>query len=777
MRLELFEIYSKNIFLKIMLISIFFILGYNSGFSENKNVLILHSYHRGLKYTDDVSAGIDEIFKDKEISLYIQYMDTKRNPSREFLGILKDYYSKKYADMMFDGIIVVDDNALRFMKEYGESIFKYDYMVFCGINDLENYNLGEMGNICGNVADFFVEENVSSILKIIPETRKIIFLNENKTDVGKILEEKIREIIDEDKYNEVEFEIVDNSNMEELLKYLSILEKDTAVLLLSYVTDGKGDYYSYDLLAKLIPEKSNVPVFVLWDFYMNYGIFGGYITSGYDQGKISAEQLWGFFEGETPKIQSISGYYAFDTKVADKFGIPLENLPKGSVFLNWSPNLYIRYKPYIDYSFLIAIFIAALTIWLRVYIAKKKKYLLQIGRQKSEMTVIEEKLNENIKNSKDLGLAIRKNYDNLKSLLDLVSEFGREVGNPEKFYRQLLQTALKVVDEADYGSISMAHGDEWKFITAVGHDIEKLKTLPLKKSYMSVTDDIAFYDVNGLVEINQKVFPPDVFENFAKATKKIKETMIYTLKIDSGNVFDIAIDVDADSDKSFGEKSIDIFRAFTNLVKVYLRSIKEYDDIKKIYMEFANSLAIIAEAHDDLTGMHIFRVGELSALIAEKMGLGPSLVEEIRIYAPLHDIGKIFVSQDTLNKPGRLNDDEWNEIKTHTTKGAELLDDPYFDTARKIALYHHEKCDGTGYPFGLKKEEIPMEARIVSIVDVYEALRSERSYKPAFSHEKTMDIILRGDSRTSKEHFDTEILKAFKKHQLEIRDLFDGIMR
>ncbi|NCU32045.1 MAG: hypothetical protein EOM23_03700 [Candidatus Moranbacteria bacterium] len=150
MRLELFEICSGNTFLKILLISIFFIVGCNSGFSENKNVLILHSYHRGLKYTDDVSAGIDEIFKDKEISLYIQYMDTKRNPSREFLGILKDYYSKKYADMMFDGIIAVDDNALRFMKEYGESIFKYDYMVFCGINDLENYNLGlYIGNFPG----------------------------------------------------------------------------------------------------------------------------------------------------------------------------------------------------------------------------------------------------------------------------------------------------------------------------------------------------------------------------------------------------------------------------------------------------------------------------------------------------------------------------------------------------------------------------------------------------------------------------------------------------
>ena len=129
-------------------------------------------------------------------------------------------------------------------------------------------------------------------------------------------------------------------------------------------------------------------------------------------------------------------------------------------------------------------------------------------------------------------------------------------------------------------------------------------------------------------------------------------------------------------------------------------------------------------------------------------------------------------------KKGKLTDDEWKEMKKHTTYGARLIgDNPFLEIARNIALYHHENFDGSGYPYGLESSEIPIEAMIVHIVDVYDALRSKRSYKLAFSHEKAMKIILEGDGRTKPSHFAPEVLEIFRKHEKEIKELWEHIYR
>jgi len=129
-----------------------------------------------------------------------------------------------------------------------------------------------------------------------------------------------------------------------------------------------------------------------------------------------------------------------------------------------------------------------------------------------------------------------------------------------------------------------------------------------------------------------------------------------------------------------------------------------------------------------------------------------------------------------LDKKGRLTEEEFELMKKHTLYGSLLIgDSSKFEIARKIALYHHEKYDGSGYPEGLKGDEIPLCAAIVSVVDVYDALRSERPYKPAFCHEKAVDIILNGDDRTKPEEFHPEVLKIFKEYEKEIKDLWEEI--
>lgn len=176
--------------------------------------------------------------------------------------------------------------------------------------------------------------------------------------------------------------------------------------------------------------------------------------------------------------------------------------------------------------------------------------------------------------------------------------------------------------------------------------------------------------------------------------------------------------------------------------------------------ETLDCLAAACDYRDDQTGQHTKRVGELSAAIAQAMGVNAAMVELIKHAAPLHDIGKIGVSDNILLKPGKLEEHEFEQMKLHTFIGAEILahaESPILVMAREIALYHHERWDGTGYLERLKGEDIPLSARIVAVADAYDAITSNRPYQLARSKEEAIKEIV----RCSGSHFDPKVVDAF----------------
>ncbi len=186
-----------------------------------------------------------------------------------------------------------------------------------------------------------------------------------------------------------------------------------------------------------------------------------------------------------------------------------------------------------------------------------------------------------------------------------------------------------------------------------------------------------------------------------------------------------------------------------------------------------SALARAAEANDEDTGQHILRVNEYAALLAEEMGLPAGEVETIGYSAQMHDVGKVHIHPDILRKPGRLTPAEFAKVKEHCEAGARILGDhPRLRAAAEIALTHHEKWDGSGYPRGLRGEEIPLAGRISAVADVYDALRSPRSYKPPFPHEKAVSVILEGDRRTEPGHFDPEVMEAFRRRQRDFAEIY-----
>ncbi len=176
--------------------------------------------------------------------------------------------------------------------------------------------------------------------------------------------------------------------------------------------------------------------------------------------------------------------------------------------------------------------------------------------------------------------------------------------------------------------------------------------------------------------------------------------------------------------------------------------------------EIANRLVWAAEYRDDETGKHIKRIGLFSAALAKALGWTSHEVDDMRVSAPMHDIGKIGISDIILCKPGKLTPDEFEIIKTHTTIGASILGNSnisLLQLAHDIALSHHEKWDGSGYPHGLSGEAIPEAARIVAVSDVYDALISDRVYRLALSEEKTIAIMRDGIGK----HFQPLIFECF----------------
>lgn len=210
-------------------------------------------------------------------------------------------------------------------------------------------------------------------------------------------------------------------------------------------------------------------------------------------------------------------------------------------------------------------------------------------------------------------------------------------------------------------------------------------------------------------------------------------------------------------------------------LKEALEKLEEnYKRTDNAYFETIKRLSIVAEYRDRETGNHIRRVGFYVKVMAELLGLDKDEVELLQYASYMHDVGKIGIPDRILFKKGPLTDSEWEIMKSHTEIGAGIFHDTESEIlkmAREIALYHHEKYDGSGYPYGLKGDEIPFSSQIMAIADTYDALRSERPYKKGFSHEETIKIMSASEGRVNRHHYSPVMLELF----LENDALFDII--
>jgi putative two-component system response regulator len=270
---------------------------------------------------------------------------------------------------------------------------------------------------------------------------------------------------------------------------------------------------------------------------------------------------------------------------------------------------------------------------------------------------------------------------------------------------------------------------------------------------------------------------------------RIKKRLVYFIMMTSKNSEEDMIRAIDSGAHSFLSKPIS-FPILKRYLEVGVRLINAEDEMmayeKSVRIRCYEALADLAETKDEETGFHMKRINEYAALLAKKakqsglftvndeFGIEQELitgqfVEEIHTFAALHDIGKVGIDDAILKKPGKLTPEEFEKIKQHSVLGGKILQDvPTMEMAANIAMYHHEKYNGFGYPQGLKATAIPLESRIVALADVYDALRSRRPYKDGWTHEAAFKLI----TTESGQHFDPILTNLFQSIHLDFADLF-----
>jgi polar amino acid transport system substrate-binding protein len=352
--------------------------------------------------------------------------------------------------------------------------------------------------------------------------------------------------------------------------------------------------------------------------------------------------------------------------------------------------------------------------------------------------------------------------EKFEDLINMASvAFFDTVNKDETFFKRLLETAMRIIPESDYGSISLVDGDQWKFVAAVGHDLEKLRLIPLKKSYL------VFFCEPVIVEKlrdQNKELPDGIYQRIEEASMPVRYSLIAPLVVNGEYLGNIDLDIDEKSEKAFSKDSIKILKAFSNIANAFL-TFKRYSDVRSSFQkEVITSMVNILEVHDEYTKGHSSNVAEIALNIAKKMMMSQEDMEKIFWAGLLHDIGKILIPTDILNKPAKLTYQEYEEVKKHPTYGYDILSKS--KNLREIAdivLYHHERYDGDGYPNKVKGADIPLLSRIICVADSIDAMYSKRSYRKPFTWEQINQELKDNAAR----QFDPDIIEVVLKMSKE----------
>jgi len=365
-----------------------------------------------------------------------------------------------------------------------------------------------------------------------------------------------------------------------------------------------------------------------------------------------------------------------------------------------------------------------------------------------------------IKNKKSSVPDIKKIWGKFDELLvDMIAIHnygmsGIPKGKEDDFYKMALDRACDIVD-SQRGSIMIYNpNDNYLYIVAdKGINKELVESVKLRPG-----DGIAgrAFEKGEIIFVTNPQKNPN-YDKFLGYDEQMDPFVSIPLKI--GGKSKGVLNVHLPKNKnSFTDLELKFLTILADEISVMVENIGLYQSIEKFYIELVETLARIIDAKDSYTGDHATRARERAVKLARKLNVPQKMLRTIEYAALLHDMGKIGIDEKILTKPGKLTEEEYNQIRKHPEIAYDILSPiEFLSPVAKIILYHHEWFNGMGYPDGLKEEEIPLGSRIVSVIDAWDAMISDRPYRKALSKETAIDELKKGAGK----QFDPNVVEAF----------------
>lgn len=360
-------------------------------------------------------------------------------------------------------------------------------------------------------------------------------------------------------------------------------------------------------------------------------------------------------------------------------------------------------------------------------------------------------------NMKSKTFELRKKIKNLEALIDTFLAFS-SVLDIDTLLNLILQKAEELMD-AEASSVFRIDEEknELYFMTARGEKGKEVKEIriPMGKGI-----------VGWVAQHKKPLLVPDVtedprwFKGVDKKTKFVTRSIIAVPLFVKGKIIGVAEVLNKRGNKKFNQEDLEMYSALANQIAIAIENASLYKELDELFLSSIRAIVEAIDAKDPYTKGHSARVVEYALVIGEGVKLDKEILKDLELSAVLHDVGKIGIPDKILSKPGILTADEYAYMKKHPELGAEIVE-PIKKLKKLVPhiLHHHEKYDGTGYPAGLKGEQIPLGARIIAIADSFDAMTSDRPYRPRMG----IKIALQEIKKHRRTQFDPELVSVFIK--------------
>lgn len=785
------------------------------------------SVHAGIVDELDASGRDD-------IALYVEYLDTTRNPGKRHADTMRELLRQRYTEkgIVFDVVLCTDDNAFRFFLDEGAALFGDVPTVFCGINDFTSEQIAGRSNITGVNESISLRETLEIAMKLRPSAKHVAVVSDS-TMTGRRNLELLRSV-ESRFSGQVEFLHFNELEPEELSNRLKPLTADDIVLYLSYLLTPERRFFSVKESVRFVTAATAAPVFGCWDFLLAHGIVGGKVAHGYSQGQEAAalalKILGGAKADDLPILIESPNRYVFNASQLERFCISESLLPPRSLLVNRKlPPLPEEWKGIAESSFFgYELFMAHSAPMLLVdpvtgivldgnpaahsfygYGALRGMHLQRIEAAMSPEELRTQLRRAGTMHSNHFSTRNRTADGTLRDVevytypvsiegrdifFSMIIDTTDRIRAEEEVHRRnhIIAAGLAVALLLQSGAFYLLARSEKRFRAFFEQHSVGFAILEQPSGRVKVNEhlcELFGYSREELEKISwRNLIHPDAADEVTtylknKADEKTDEHSFETKCVrKDGAPVDVAV-----STKLLNISGGSISRAFiirdiserirsTTLLASKARELERHQEA------IITSMAVLAEFRDGGTGEHIERTKSYVRLLLERSEAREHYpVEQFDLIARsavLHDIGKVGIPDRILLKPGPLTPEEFDTVRTHPIIGTYAIgkaektigEAPFLKYAREIIQFHHEKWDGSGYPYGLKGEDIPYAGRIMAVADVYDALVSERPYKKAFPHGKAMEIIVSESGR----HFDPGLVEVLLGCEKEFRAILEG---